>query len=462
MYRTGDLARWLPDGSATFLGRRDDQVKLRGFRIEPREIEAALLALDGVRDAVVLADRDPAGEVRLVAAVARDADRPRPAHEWRSLLGRRLPDYMIPALFVERPRLPLTPSGKTDRAALLAEAGTTAPAQVNTASPRDRVEMALHRIWQRILLHPAIGVADNFFDLGGTSLSAVKVAAAAREEFHRDVPVRDILLHPTIEALAAHLRSGESSPGDGGVVEFRPGAGQRRVVCVHPAGGTAFCYLSLAAALPPDAGVLGLQAPGINPGETPLPDIETMAERYLELVAPRPDESLVLCGLSYGGLVAHEMGRRLAGAGHERLTVVLLDTYATDDEQVRATLGPVDAAEFRDKLVRFNGMYPGIEDAQIERYFRIYNHHRITARAYGVPPTPARTVYIEAAPEDAAGPAHEARGFWRARARGEFAVERVGGGHWDLLESDEVPRIAAVIAAELDRSAAARPADLER
>lgn len=153
------------------------------------------------------------------------------------------------------------------------------------------------------------------------------------------------------------------------------------------------------------------------------------------------------------------------------LSVVLLDTIATDDTDVRAALGPVDAAEFRENLVRFNGMYPGIDDDQIDRYFRIYNHNRMTARAYTVPTSAARVVFVEAAPEPDSGAAADAaeppgpearavagaRDFWRRKVRGGFAVETVGGGHWDLLESDEVPRIARIIAAELDRTSVPGP-----
>ncbi|MFJ2173465.1 amino acid adenylation domain-containing protein [Streptomyces sp. NPDC087851] len=459
MYRTGDLARWLPDGNATYAGRVDDQIKLRGFRIEPGEVEAALLALPGVREAAVLVDRSGPGEPHLVAGIGRGDAEPRPPHMWRTALAERLPDYMIPSAFAELPSLPLNRSGKLDRTALLEHSRAARPSQVNTATPRDQVEMALHRIWSRLLLHPRIGITDNFFDLGGTSISAIKVAHAIHEEFGEELPIRDILLHPTVEALAERVRKGATGrPGPGSpddhLIEFRAGDGERRVVCVHPAGGTAFCYLSLAAALPAAVGVQGIQSPGINAGELPLPSVEAMAEKYLKRVDPRPGESLVLCGLSYGGLVAHEMGRRLAEAGHTRVSVVLLDTHGTEDTARRTAIEPVDAAEFREKLVRFNGMYPGIEDDQIDRYFRIYNHNRMTARDYLPPPSAARLVFVQATAdgEDAEDGA-EVREFWQRRAGQGLLTEPVECGHWDMLESDEVPRVAELITAELTRLA---------
>ncbi|MGW4058156.1 non-ribosomal peptide synthetase [Amycolatopsis sp. NPDC004747] len=439
MYRTGDLARWLPDGEAEYAGRRDDQIKLRGFRIEPGEVTAALLAVPGVREAAVLVDRE--GEPRLVAGVAGESRTP---HEWRAALAGRLPDYMIPSVFAGFDRLPLNRSGKLDRDAVLARARSSAPAAVNTTAPRDHVELALLKIWRDLLLHPAIGVSDGFFDVGGTSISAIKLAHAIGAEFGRELPIRDVILHPTIEAQAALLRA-DRPPESGSLIEFRRGDGDARVVCVHPAGGTAFCYLPLSAALPEDAGVLGIQSPGLNPGEEPLPSVEAMAEEYLRLVGPRPGETLVLCGLSYGGLVAYEMGRRLA-EHHPRVSVVLLDTTATDDPAAKAAIEPVPAAEFREKLVRFNGMYPGIEDAQIERYHRTYNHNRRTAREHDPGETAARVVFVQAVGEDTVPGAAE---FWRRRARGGFEVVPADCGHWDMLESDALPLVAKLISAEL-------------
>ncbi|WP_432041602.1 non-ribosomal peptide synthetase [Streptomyces cadmiisoli] len=452
VYRTGDLGRWGDDGQAHYAGRADDQVKLRGFRIEPAEIEAALMALPGTREAAVLVDRDTAGHPRLVAAVGRDGTSSHPVQDRRTALARRLPDYMIPAVVVELESLPLNRSGKVDRAELLRLAQERSSTQVNTTSPRDHVEHALYRIWHGILLHRDIGVRDNFFDLGGTSLSAIKMAYEVSETFGRQLPVAEVMLRPTIESLGALVREDAVRRAPGSLIEFRRGTGPR-AVCVHPAGGTAFCYLPLAAHLPERAGFQGIQSPGVNPGEEVLPSVEAMAEAYLRLLGPIDDqEPLVLTGLSYGGLVAHEMGRRLSLAGHRDVSVVLLDTQATDDEAARAAIAPVDAAEFRDKLIRFNGMYPGIEDAQVERYFHIYNHNRLTARDHVPAASPARTILAQAVPEGTDTAFHaEVRDFWRRRTQGEFRVETMECDHWEILEGAGAARVGALLTAELLR-----------
>ncbi|WP_280405773.1 non-ribosomal peptide synthetase [Nocardia brasiliensis] len=448
MYRTGDRARWRHDGIGEFVGRSDDQVKVRGFRIEPREVEAALLAVSGGREAMVLVDRAPNGEPRLIAAVA-GSDTGRSAHEWRTALSDRLPDYMIPAIVAEVDPFPLNRSGKLDRPALLERIRAEYAARVNTSSPREHVEMALYRIWRQVLVHPAIGISDNFFDVGGTSISAIRVADAIAAEFGRPVPIPDLMRYPTIESFAAHLRAEVDFAPDSTVIDLRAGTGRQRVVCVHPAGGTAFCYLPLAAALPETTTVQGLQSPGIDPGQTPLPTVAAMAEHYLRLIDPDPAESVVLCGLSYGGLVAYEMGRRLTAQGHTQVSVVLLDTHGL---AAVATIEPVAAEEFREKLVRFNGMYPGIDDAQIERYLRIYNHNRQTGCRYLPPESAARVVFMQAVSGSADTPEYTAAAdFWRDRAGGGLSVVPVQCGHWEMLEGDQLPRVAELIVAELAR-----------
>ncbi|HEV2888704.1 MAG TPA: amino acid adenylation domain-containing protein, partial [Jatrophihabitans sp.] len=196
MYRTGDLGRRLPDGTISYAGRRDHQVKLRGFRVELGEVEAVLREQPGVREAAVLLDRS-GGEPRLVAAIARgEAPTHQPA-ELREALSRRLPGYMIPAVFVELAELPMTANGKLDRAALLRQALADGPMQVNQTSPRDHVELTLYKIWERLLLQPDIGIRDSFFDVGGSSISAIKLAHAIDEEFGQRLPISEIVAHPS-------------------------------------------------------------------------------------------------------------------------------------------------------------------------------------------------------------------------------------------------------------------------
>jgi amino acid adenylation domain-containing protein len=210
LYRTGDLARWREDGALDFLGRIDAQVKVRGFRIEPGEIEAALRAHPAVADAAVVARREASGAERLVGYVVPRGAAPTPA-ELREHLGRRLPEHMVPAAFMELAALPLTPSGKLDRAAL-----PEPEVRGERVAPRNPAEEALAAIWAEVLRVPDVGVTDNFFELGGDSILSLRVAARAREAGF-PLSIRQVALHPTVAALALQLGGGAPDDGEAGV-----------------------------------------------------------------------------------------------------------------------------------------------------------------------------------------------------------------------------------------------------
>ncbi|WP_454907644.1 amino acid adenylation domain-containing protein [Variovorax gossypii] len=202
MYRTGDLARWRPDGSLDFLGRADQQLKIRGLRIEPGEIESVLLKHPRIAQTAVIAREDEPGEKRLVAyVVAADGAEPRYA-ELRTHLAQALPDYMVPSAFVSVPALPLNASGKLDRKALPAP-----ETQVATpyAAPRTPIEEALAALWAETLRVERVGIHDNFFELGGHSLMAIQLGMRIREKLRADFPHAEVYNRPTVAELAAWL-----------------------------------------------------------------------------------------------------------------------------------------------------------------------------------------------------------------------------------------------------------------
>ncbi|HEV2148396.1 MAG TPA: amino acid adenylation domain-containing protein, partial [Longimicrobiaceae bacterium] len=199
LYRTGDQGRWLPDGSIEFLGRNDAQVKVRGFRIELGEVEARLLEHPGLREAVVVAREDDAGEKRLVAYWA-GPDEVR-ADGLRAYLAERLPEYMVPAAYVRLEVLPLTPNGKLDRRALPAPEGD-AYARRGYEAPQGEVEQALAEIWAEVLKVERVGRSDHFFELGGHSLLAVQVASRVRQRLGAEVPLGEVFRVPVLAEYA--------------------------------------------------------------------------------------------------------------------------------------------------------------------------------------------------------------------------------------------------------------------
>jgi len=204
MYRTGDRARYFPDGTLEYLGRIDQQVKLRGFRIELGEIETTLVTHPAVRECVVICREDNPGDARLVAYVVASGDGELSPGELRAHLGSRLPGFMIPAAFIALDAIPLTPNGKIDRLRLPVPDGAR---QVEDAyvAPRTNLEARIARLWCDVLRVDRVGIHDNFFDLGGSSLLLVKLKARIAEETGVDVPVVELFRHSRVQEVAAYL-----------------------------------------------------------------------------------------------------------------------------------------------------------------------------------------------------------------------------------------------------------------
>jgi hypothetical protein len=200
LYRTGDLARWNPDGQLEFIGRTDHQINHHGHRIEPAEIETALTAYPAIGTAVVVHDRH-----RLTAYLTTPDGRPPTITQLRGHLAARLPRHMIPTHFVHLPQLPLTRSGKVDRAALPAPDHTRPELAAEYAPPATPLELALADIWKRVLRLDDIGIHDDFFELGGHSLLATQIIARTRTRLGVDVPLVAMFDTPTIAGLAGHV-----------------------------------------------------------------------------------------------------------------------------------------------------------------------------------------------------------------------------------------------------------------
>jgi amino acid adenylation domain-containing protein len=327
LYRTGDRCRWRPDGTIDFLARLDDQMKLRGFRIEPGEIEAVLVDHPGVERARVALREDVSGDRRLVAYVVPSSEPAPTVSALRDHLAAKLPDYMVPAAFVLLAELPLTPHGKVDLKALPApDAGGGEPT-ARYVAPRTPVEEHLARIWAEVLGVERVGVHDGFFALGGHSLSSVRLVAEIEKQMGRRVALATFFQRPTVGQLAEMLDGADEVVPV--LLPLRPGAeGRAPFYCVHQDVGLALGYLPLARAFSTDRSVYGLQAPGLQ-GGPPLDTVEELAARHVAAVRSAwPQGPYLLGGHSFGGYVAFEMARQLALAGHRVALVAVLDASA--------------------------------------------------------------------------------------------------------------------------------------
>lgn len=359
LYRTGDLARVLPGGALEYLGRLDHQVKVRGFRIELGEIEAALAAHPRVRDAVVIVHKDEEDmDGRLLAYIvcaegaARFDDL---QSELKSFLKQRLPAHLIPSLFVELEKLPLTSNDKIDRRALpqlmaAPHAHRAADEQNHNATMQNgdmaashadamrmQVERRLIRLWERTLKTAPISAQDDFFRLGGDSLLAVQMLLQVEEEFGKRVPPATLITNATIEHLATTITTPDAMPAWSPVVPIKPEGSRPPLFLVHPIGGEVFGYAALAKLLGDEQPVYGLQAYGLDGERAPIERIEEMASLYLdEVLKIQPREPFLFGGYSFGGIVAYEMARQL----HERSGRAAALVAVLDEEAPRAARPP--------------------------------------------------------------------------------------------------------------------------
>ena len=312
MYKTGDLARYRPDGNIEFLGRADEQVKIRGARIEPGEIEAVLRQLPTVREAIVLAREDRPADKRLVAYVVADTT----SGDLRRHLRDRLPESFMPAAIVLLEALPMAPNGKVDRQALPAPDRSGSPQESTFVAPRDDLECQLALIWEEILGVRPVGVTDNFFELGGHSLLAIRLFALIENRLGTRLPLTTVFQGATVEGLARILRLQATHQPQLPVVALQPGGNRLPLFLVHPAGGHVFPYLHLARFLGSDQPCYGLQARGLDDGQDPDTRIEDMAAAYVQAIRTvQPNGPYLLGGWSMGGVVAFEMAQQLHAQG---------------------------------------------------------------------------------------------------------------------------------------------------
>jgi thioesterase domain-containing protein/acyl carrier protein len=327
MYRTGDLARYQADGNLECLGRIDHQVKLRGYRIELGEIEAALKEQPEIKQAVVVAREDKPVGKRLVAyLVATDNTIPA-VSELRFRLKRRLPDYMVPTTYVFLDQLPVSPTGKIDRKALPVPAQTRAVPMDTFIAPRNQFEETLAKIWAETLGLERVGIRDDFFEMGGDSLDAVRLVVKILSVFPACEPSLAVLLRaPTVEQFARTLSSGQADWSC--LVAVREGNERPPFFCVHGAGGNVLSMRDLAMALPHNLPFYCLQARGLDGQATPFSSVEETADCYIDQIrSVQSHGPYYLGGGCYGGLVAFEMARRLRSMGETVSIVALIDTW---------------------------------------------------------------------------------------------------------------------------------------
>ncbi len=324
LYRTGDLARVGPDGNIEYVGRLDNQIKIRGYRVELGEIEAVLRNHAAVADAVVALQAVSSPESLLVAYFVPERGAPPSPEELRAHLKKSLPEYMVPSIFLPLSEFKLTPNGKVDRQALPEVGRHDAPGIADFAAPQSETERNLAEIFERVLRTRPISVSVSFFDLGGDSLLALKLFSEISKTFRKDLPVSAVFEAPSVQELAAFLDQHVSS-GKTSLVPIQPDGTLPPLFFIHSPSAT---HQALSALLGPEQPLYGFQQSGLDGQGEPHTRIEDMAAHYIaEMRNVRPHGPYHLAGACLGGVVAFEMAQQLRLQREEVGLVLLIDCF---------------------------------------------------------------------------------------------------------------------------------------
>ncbi len=475
IYKTGDLARRLPDGNLEYLGRIDCQIKLRGFRIEPGEIEAVLTQHDVIKETVVsLHERE--GNPSLAAYIV-IVNHPLTINNYqltidlRDWLKARLPNYMIPSHFTVLEQLPLTPNGKIDRKAL------PAPDALFTnkhyQAPRDTLELQLVQIWENVLEARPIGISNNFFELGGHSLLAVRLMAQIEQQFEKHLPLATLFQNATIEQLATLLRQQTGVLPWSPLVAIQAKGEKPPLFCIHPAGGNVLCYFELAQQLGVEQPFYGLQAFGLEAGQAPYTQVIDMAGFYLEtLQTMQPQGSYQLAGWSFGGLAAFEIARQLQAQGESVSLLALLDAAAPsviqehqepeDDAQLIVEL--LQEEEISLSLEHLQQLTPDeqlsyvieqgrqanlfssdIDVAQAKRLLRVYKINAEAGRCYQPQFYHGKIILFQSTEKTEDMPIKEPDYGWGDYVTEGVEIIQVPGNHQNMVKSPHVQTLAELL-----------------
>ncbi len=436
IYKTGDLVRWLPEGDLEYIGRNDFQVKIRGHRIELNEIESVISQHPDVEQCVVVNSKNN----KLAAYILFKSKTATSVFKVSDYLYEKLPNYMQPAHLVALDELPLTPNGKVDRKKLIDHkiiSDTT-----KSLYPRNIEEFKMLNLFKEILKLKNLSIRDNFFRAGGDSLLSIQLITKLNKDLNINLKVSDLLHYPSVETLSG-LVINKNPMKSSSLIQLQAGKETFPIICIHPGGGTAFCYMQLATALGEDVTVYGIQSVGVdNDEETPLKTIDAMVDHYIGSLNHLLDEKFILLGWSFGGLVAYEMARRLEESGKKPSHLILLDTPLP---YKNLKIPYVSREDFIKKLIRFNELFPNITDEHINRYYRIYINNLLSIKSF-VPKLYAGNVTLFQAEEEKETEIElpQAKN-WQEIILGELVIKQMNCYHWNFMDKPHVNQLAEEI-----------------
>ncbi len=457
LYRTGDFARYRRDGNIEFIGRRDQQVKIRGFRIEPGEVEAVLASHPEVAGCAVVVNEVRPGEHGLAAYYAATEGTTLSREAARSFLSSKLPDYMVPAVFVALPSLPLTPNGKVDIRRLPALHEMPETHRTRSQTPSDQLELHLVKLWERLLGAQGIRTDDDFFELGGHSLLAAHLFDEIERLFGRRLPLDTLWYRgATIAEVARLLREDGQSVNWPILVPIKSSGAKPPLFVVHTMGGNLFHYDHLARAVDPQQPVMGLQARGVYGREQPRHRIEDIAADCVRALRGHQARGpYLIAGYSSAGIVAFEIARQLQSAGEMVGLLALIDSFSPRAKK-KQSLAQAAAGALRRLQLRlvqeraYHAVLHGSGLSHWRRFRSVGEAQRWAYWSYRARPYPgAACLFVANASLDMV---REPTLGWEQLIHGGLHIHRLPGGHSSIMKAPLVAELAAMLQAELDRA----------
>ena len=374
LYRSGDLGRWLPDGNIELVGRKDEQVKIRGFRIELGEIRSRLEKHPAVREAAVIVREDTLGDKRLVAYYTCGETSAESSQKIAALLrahlSGNLPEYMVPAAYVQLKSLPTTPNGKLDRKALPAP-DDTAYMMRQYEAPQGKVEVAIAEVWAKLLKLEQVGRYDNFFDLGGHSFLILH-AVSLLKHVGIETTVTDLFKNPTLESLAKRIGEKPTGSQEDAAVPIKETGSSRPLFLVHELTGSLIYAHSLARFVGSEIPVYGIPPAKLMNAQTNVP---ALASRMVGIMrAVQPVGPYRVAGWSFGGVFAYEIAAQILAQRQEVEFLGLFDTHCPDPDHLpqRPTnanlflIAMLQSASGSDKFQQFEELKSAAADMKLE------------------------------------------------------------------------------------------------
>lgn len=446
-------------------------MKIRGFRFELGEIEAALVTHPNIQQAVVIVKGDDLSDKRLIGYVV-VYDQFLSTNIIQKFIQSKLPQYMVPNAFFILEKLPVTQNGKVDRNALL-ELDSDFRQTNEYVEPRSEIEVTIAEIFASVLGVQNIGIRDNFFELGGNSILAIHLMSGIEQKFQEKIPLAHLFQNPSVEQIANLIQFSKNTKTFS-LVPMRTGGNQPKLFCIHSGGGNILCYSNLVRHLAQDYPIYGLQSLGLDGQQKPLTSIEEMASYYLESIRQvQPQGPLHLIGWCVGGTIAYEMAQQLQAKNESVALLALIDSYAptiipvpsdidqalvvnllvqdlegTYGQNLDLSLETLRTLSHEEQVTRLfeqaklNGIFPReMKMGQLLALWNVFQANMMANASYKPKTYSGSVIQLnarEALPEVIQDPSLG----WESFVRDHLQTHRISGNHYTIIQSPQVKSLA--------------------